>query len=70
MSPPARQWVGAEIAGPSRAELEAFVATSKRQRPFAWSRVEQLQQACRRELSAAATGLNQSKRVTAEQSFA
>jgi hypothetical protein len=33
----------------ARAELEAFVDSSKQQRPYAWSRVEQLQQACRRE---------------------
>lgn len=52
----ARQWVTAEVAEPFRAELEAFVATSKQQRPFGWSLVKQLQQACRRESSAIAAG--------------
>ena len=45
----ARQSVTAALSEFGRAELEAFVATVKRQRPSAWSRVEQLQQACRRE---------------------
>ena len=66
----AQQRVSAEIAQPSRAELEAFVAMSKRQRPFAWSRVERLQEACRRESLAVAAVLNQARRVTAEPSFA
>lgn len=49
-----------------RAELEAFVETCKRQRPAAWARVEQLQQACRRESRATAAGLQRSKRDLGE----
>ena len=70
-SPPrARQWGGDAVAEPTRAELEAFVATNKRQRPFAWSRVEHLQRACRREASAGVADLDQPESVTTEESFA
>jgi len=64
----ARQSVSADLSEFGRAELGAFVATMKRQRPSAWGRVEQLQQACRRESPATAAGLGQSERVLAEQS--
>jgi len=37
-----------------------------RQRPSAWSRVEQLQDACRRESPATAAGLQRSKRDLGE----
>ena len=66
----ARQSVSADVSEFARAELEAFVATIKRQRPSAWSRVEQLQQAGRRESPATADGLSRSERVLAEQSEA
>ncbi len=66
----ARQSVSADLSEFGRAELEAFVVTMKRQRPSAWSRVEQLQQACRRESPATAAGLDRSERVLAEQSAA
>ena len=62
----ARQSVCAEVSEFARVELEAFVATSKRLRPSAWSRVEQLQQACRRESPATAAGLERSKRDLGE----
>jgi hypothetical protein len=62
----ARQSVSADLSEFARLELEAFVATSKRQRPLAWSRVEQLQQACRRESRATAAGLQRSKRDLGE----
>jgi hypothetical protein len=63
----ARQSVSADLSEFARLELEAFVAMSKRQRPAAWSRVEQLQQACRRESPATVAGLGQSQRVLAQQ---
>ena len=50
----ASQSLSSDVSEFFRAELEAFVATSKRQRPFAWSRVEALQRACRRESPATA----------------
>ena len=66
----ARQSVSADVSEFARAELEAFVAASKRQRPSAWSRVEQLQQACRRESPATAAGLSRSERVLADETNA
>jgi hypothetical protein len=68
----ASQSLSADVFEFFRAELEAFVATSKRQRPFAWSRVEALQRACRRESPATAVtaGRERSGRVPAEQAGA
>ena len=66
----ARQSVSAELSEFARAELEAFVTTMKRQRPSAWLRVEQLQEACRRESPATAAGLSRAERVLAEKSAA
>ena len=43
----ARQSVSADVSEFARAELEAFVARCKRERPAAWARVEQLQRVCR-----------------------
>ena len=43
----ARQSVSADLSEFARAELEAFVAQCKRDRPAAWARVEQLQRVCR-----------------------
>ena len=43
----ARQSVSADLSEFARAELEAFVAQCKRERPAAWARVEQLQRVCR-----------------------
>ena len=43
----ARQSVSADVSEFARAELEAFVAQCKRERPAAWARVEQLQLVCR-----------------------
>ena len=43
----ARQSVGADMSEFAQAELEAFVAHCKRERPAAWARVEQLQRLCR-----------------------
>jgi hypothetical protein len=63
----ARQSVSADVSEFARAELDAFVATSKRQRPSAWLRVEQMQEACRRECPATAAGLGRSERLLAEQ---
>jgi hypothetical protein len=62
----AGQAVSAEVSEFARIELAAFVATSKRQRPSAWSRVDQLRQACRRESPATAAGLERSKSVLGE----
>jgi hypothetical protein len=62
----ARQSVGADVSEFARAELEAFVALSKRQRPYAWSLVKQLQRACRRESPATYIGLKESVQVLAE----
>jgi hypothetical protein len=61
-----RQSVSADVSEFARAELDAFVATNRRQRPGAWARVEQLQQVCRRESPATPAGLSQSQRVLAE----
>ena len=63
-----RQSVSADLSEFGRAELEAFVATMKQQRPSGWARVEQLQLACRRESPTTAAGLGHSERMLAEQS--
>jgi hypothetical protein len=63
-----RRTVSADNAEFSPAELESFVATSKQHRPFAWSRVEHLKQACHLESSANAACVNRSERLAAEQS--
>ena len=62
--------VSADVSEFFRAELEAFVAMSKRQRPAAWLRVEQLQRACRCESPTAATGLRPLQREAAEPTVA
>ena len=67
-SPPlARQSASADLSEFGRVELGAFVATSKRQCPSAWARVEQLKEACRRESPATAAGLTRSEKVLTEQ---
>jgi hypothetical protein len=43
----ARHSVSADVSEFARAELEAFVACCRRERPAAWARVEQLQRVCR-----------------------
>ncbi len=43
-----------------RTELEAFVETSKRQRPKAWARVEQLKRTCQTESPATRAGAERS----------
>ena len=63
----ALQSVSADLSEFGRVELEAFVATSKRQRPSAWARVEQLQEACRRESPATVAGRHRAEQVLAEQ---
>lgn len=63
----ARQLVSADVSEFARVELGAFVATSKRERPSAWARVEQLQEACRREAPATVAGRGQSQRVLAQE---
>jgi hypothetical protein len=62
----ARQSVGAGMSEFARAELKAFVALSKRERPYAWSLVMQLQRACRRESPTSKLGLRESVQVLAE----
>jgi hypothetical protein len=52
----ARASVPAETSEFFRAELEAFAAMAKRDRPAAWRRVQQLQQVCRIESPATAAG--------------
>ena len=49
-----------------RTELKAFVETSKRQRPKAWARVEQLKRACQTESPANLAGAERSARVLEE----
>ena len=63
----ALQSVSADLSEFGRVELEAFVATSKRQRPSAWARVEQLKEACRRESPETVAGLHRAERVLVEQ---
>lgn len=48
--------VPAETSEFFRAELEAFIAMAKSERPAAWRRVEQLQRVCRNESPATAAG--------------
>ena len=48
--------VPAETSEFFRAELEAFAAMARRDRPAAWRRVEQLQRFCRLESPATASG--------------
>ena len=52
----AAQSIGADVSEFIRAELEAFVELSRRVRPAAWARVEQLQRVCRTESPATAAG--------------
>jgi len=60
--------VSADVSEFARAELAAFAALSKRQRPYAWWLVKRVQRACRRESPATAAGLSPSERVLAGQS--
>ena len=55
--------VSADVSEFARAELEAFVALNRRQRPAAWARIEQLQQLCRRESPSTTLGRERSTRV-------
>ncbi len=48
--------VPAETSEFFRAELEAFAAMARRDRPGAWRRVEQLQRVCRSDSPATAAG--------------
>lgn len=63
----ARHYVAADVSEFAQGELEAFVAARRRQRPSAWSRVEQLQEACRRESPEALARLHRAEWVLAEQ---
>ena len=58
--------VSAESSEFFQAELQAFVETSKRQRPRAWARVEQLQRACQSESPATLASAEPSARVLEE----
>ncbi len=58
--------VSAESSEFFQTELEAFVETSKRQRPKAWARVEQLKRACQSESPATLAGAERSARVLEE----
>jgi len=62
----ARQSVSVDRSEFDRVELEAFVATCKRQRPTAWSRVEHLQKVCRDESPASAAGFERSRQTIRE----
>ncbi len=66
----ARHPVGADTSEFARAELKAFVALSKRERPYAWSLVNQLQRACRRESLATAVGIERPVRLSGERTAA
>ena len=55
--------VSADVSEFARAELEAFVALNRRQRPAAWARIEQLQQLCRRESPSTTLGRERSTRL-------
>ena len=66
----ARQSVAADVSEFAQAELEAFFAARKQRHPSAWSRVEQLQQACRSESPATASVLSRSERVLTERTAA
>ena len=61
--------VAADMSEFARAELEAFVAASRKQWASAWAHVELLQQACRREAPATAIGRERSERAVAELAF-
>ncbi len=63
------QSVSADVSEFARAELEAFVALSRRLRPDAWSRVERLQRTCRLESPSTASGRQRSERVMAQMLF-
>ena len=58
--------VSADVSEFARAELEAFVALNRRQRPAAWARIEQLHQLCRRESPSTALGHERSTRLMDE----
>jgi hypothetical protein len=66
----AAQSVPADVSEFFRAELEAFVAISRRLRPASWARVEILQQVCRIESPASSDGLSRSVRLLAERTAA
>jgi hypothetical protein len=53
-----------------RAELEAFIAMSRRLRPTSWARVEKLQQVCRIESPTSSAGLSRSVRLLRERTAA
>ena len=58
--------VSAESSEFFQTELEAFVETSKRQRPRAWARVEQLKRACQSESPANLAGAERPARLLVE----
>ncbi len=58
--------VSADVSEFARAELEAFVALNRRQRPAAWARIERLQQLCCRESSSTTLGGARSTRLMDE----
>ena len=57
---------GAEGSDFFQTELEAFVETSKRQRPRAWAQVEQLKRACQSESPASLAVAERSTRLLEE----
>ena len=59
----------ANVSEFARAELEAFVALNRRQRPAAWARIEQLQQLCRRESPSTTLGRERSTRLMGDLLF-
>ena len=65
----AQRSVGADLSEFARAELEAFVALNRRQRPAAWARVEELQQLCRGELLSTTLGRERSTHLVDDVSF-
>jgi hypothetical protein len=66
----AAQSVCAEMSEFCRAELEAFVATNRSQRPASWARVEKLRMVCRRESPATLARLSILIRLLAEHATA
>jgi hypothetical protein len=66
----AAQSVPADVSEFFRAELEAFIAMSRRLRPTSWARVEKLQQVCRIESPASSAGLSRSVRLLRERTAA
>ncbi len=58
--------VGAKTSKFFQTELAAFVETSKRQRPKAWARVEQLKRVCQTESPANIAGAERAVRVLEE----